>query len=225
MKQITRRTSIIVLLAALVAVAGVACGSSNSPDRPSATTEASRPPQMSTATAIAAASPTSPSSTEAYPPCSGAQLTAVWATGNGYAGGYGEAYFITDISKASCSLGGRPVVVGIRSDGSQQQLYFPSASTGDSTVDLNPGDSAQLQFLFPDCSLVPPAQRTPSTGGAEFVSAALRAPGGGVVTLPPGRGAPQFQTLPPDTGPGYTCAGAGPGLYAKPWLPTPTPSG
>lgn len=221
-----RMVQVLVSHAILVAAFGVlaaGCDSIHTGDEVSSSTAAPSPRATQASTTPSPASSASSSTEALYPGCSAEQLTAVWATGSGYAGGFGEAYLLKNVSNSDCSLYGFPVVMGAHRDGTQQQLYFPQSSYQASPVDLHPGDSAQLQFLFPDCSIGPPEARTPTTSPASYASAAVIPPGGGAVTLPPGTGAPVTHGIPPSTGVDYTCPGSGPQPYAKPWIPAPSP--
>ena len=178
-----------------------------------------------------------PTSSALYPACSAGELSAGFAQGSAFAGGYGDTYLLTDVGQSECSLSGFPIVMGVRKDGTRQQLYFPSAGAagaspaGVGTVDLRPGDAAQFKITFPDCELRPPEERTPIAASpdnpANFVSATLIPPGGGSLALPPGpaTSARVSHSIPPDWGVNYTCAGGGPSDFSTPWIPAPTPAG
>ena len=178
-----------------------------------------------------------PTSSALYPGCSAGDLRAVFAQGSAFAGGYGDTYLLTDVGRSDCSLSGFPIVMGVRKDGTSQQLYFPptgaagASPAGVGTVELRPGDAAQFNITFPDCELRPPQERTPIAASpnnpANFVSAVLAPSGGGYLALPQGppTSARVSHSIPSDWGVNYTCAGGGPSVFSTPWIPAPTPAG
>jgi len=217
MAHTARKLIILATVTAAVATLFAACGTSNTGDD-QASPGATQPGTSSATTLPSTASAASPR----YSGCSGGQLRAVWAQGSAYAGGYGDTYLLTDVSKSNCSLYGFPNVTGVRADGTRQQLYFPPASVVSGTVDLQPGESAQLELTFPACAMRPPEVRTPITASDNFASAVLVPPGGGDVSLPPGTGAVVSHSIPPDWGVNYTCPGGGPRPFMQPDVQAPT---
>ena len=232
MSNSARMVVVVATLAAVVGVFVAGCGSLKP------TTDQPSPGGTQSITLTPSPIPSAaPTSSTLYPACSAGELRAIFAQGSGFAGGYGDTYLLTDVGKSDCSLSGFPVVMGVRKDGTHQQLYFPPTGAagalpaGVGTVELRHGDTAQLNITFPDCELRPSQERTPIAASpanpANFVSAVVVPPGGGYLALPPGpaTSARVSHSIPPDWGVNYTCAGGGPSPYSKPWIPAPTPAG